>query len=258
MTTQSSSPHVANDEEDFTFADRAKGATLKATLKQPVTLAALALMIAIGVLVAYLERGAIEIDLPAPEASYSLLPNQGRTDGVPIAIKLNGIAVFMINDPLQGGEGAARAKEVVDQLQEAVTIAVEEPGKTVRIDNDMGPLPVIVLTNVEGEEKRVIVEMQRGDLLLAGDKDAKRVARTWAERLTDTVKVLAFAEPPKFTVGTEFGQALEAMYAASVTANGVITVESLEAAFDSLPDRQKLALETLSSQAPEEVEPAEG
>ena len=45
-------------------------------------------------------------DLPIPEVSYALMPNEGKTAGVPIRIKLNQIVVFEINDPIDGGAGA--------------------------------------------------------------------------------------------------------------------------------------------------------
>ncbi len=251
MSTEASPqpPHQAGAE--FTFAERAKGATFQAVLKRPVTVAAITLVIAIGGFVAFLESGSLEISLPVPEVSYNLLPNEGRTSGVPIAIKLNQIAVFMVNDPLQGGGGARRAQELVDQIQQAVDRAVDERGKALRIDNETGPLPAIVLTENDGTEREVVVQMTREDLTLAGDTDAKRVARTWAERLTDTLKVVAFAEPPKFTKGTEFGNALVAMYAGARGEKGFIRSRALNDSFEALPPRQRLALETLPSRSPE-------
>ena len=161
-------------------------------------------------LIYYLQGGSISMNLPVPEVSYSLLPNDGRTSGVPIAIKVNQVAVFMINDPLNSGTGAGavRAKELVDQLQQIIDIAVEEPGKTLRIDNDSADLPIIILTQEDGTEPQAVVAIEPEDLILAGDDDAKRIARTWAERLTDTLKVLAFGEEPKFTSGSEFWDAL--------------------------------------------------
>ena len=256
MSKEAAPRPLEPDGTEFTFADRAKGATFQAILKRPVTVAAITLVIAIGVFVAFLESGSLEIELPVPEVSYTLLPNEGRTSGVPIAIKLNQIAIFMVNDPLQGGGGAQRARELVDQIQRSVDRAVSEPGKSLSIDNEKGQLPAIVLTEGDGTGKEVLVQMTREDLALAGDIDAKRVARIWVERLTDTLKVIAFAEPPKFTKGTEFGDALIAMYAGARDEKGIIRSSSLNDSFEALPPLRRLALETLPSRAPAPEEPA--
>ncbi len=138
MNTEATPPPLEQDDTQFTFADRAKGATFQAILKRPVTVATIVLVITIGVVVTLLESGSIELDLPVPEVSYTLLPNEGRTSGVPIAIKLNQIAIFMVNDPLQGGGGAQRARELVDQIQQSVDRAFAEQGKSLRIDNETG------------------------------------------------------------------------------------------------------------------------
>ena len=251
MSKEAAPRPLKQDGAEFTFADRAKAETFQAILRRPVTLAAATLVVAIGVFVAYLESGRLEFELPVPEVSYTLLPNQGRTSGVPIAIKLNQIAVFMVNDPLEGGGGAARAQELVDRVQRSIDRAVAERGKSLRIDNETGNLPAIVLTEDDGSGKEVLIQMTQEDLALAGDTDAKRVARIWAERLTDTLRVTAFAEPPKFTKRTEFGSALEALYAAARDERGIIRGSSLNDSFEALPPRQKLALETLPLQSPE-------
>ena len=254
MSKEAAPQPLEQDGAEFTFAERAKGATFQAVLKRPVTVAAITLVIAVGVFVGFLESGSIEISLPVPEVSYTLLPNEGRTSGVPIAIKLNRIAVFMVNDPLEGGGGAARAQELVDRVQRSVDRAVAERGKSLRIDNETGGLPAIVLTEDDGTGEEVVVQMTQEDLTLAGDTEAKRVARTWAERLTDTLKVIAFAEPPKFTKGTEFGNALTAMYVGARDEKGIVRSSSLNDSFEALPPRQKLALETLPSRSPKPVE----
>jgi len=256
MSTEATQRPLAQDGAEFTFAEHAKGATFQAILKRPVTVATIVLLITLGVVVALLESGSIELELPVPEVSYTLLPNEGRTSGVPIAIKLNQIAIFMVNDPLRGGGGAERARGLVDQIQRSVDRAVSEPGKSLRIDNEKGQLPAIVLTEEDGTGKEVLVQMTREDLALAGDTDAKRVARIWAERLTDTLKLIAFAEPPKFTKGTDFGDALMAMYAGARDEKGFIRSSSLNDSFEALPPLRRLALETLPSRGPEPEEPA--
>ena len=254
MSTEAAPRPLEQDGAEFTFADRAKGATFQAILKRPVTVATIVLVIMIGVVVALLESGSLEIELPVPEVSYTLLPNEGRTSGVPIAIKLNQIAIFMVNDPLEGGGGAQRAQDLVDQIQRSVDRAFAEQGKALRIDNKTGNLPAIVLTEEDGSGKEVLIQMTPEDLALAGDTDAKRVARIWAERLTDTLRVIAFAEPPKFTKGTDFGNALTAMYTGARDEKGFIRGSALNQSFEALPPLQRLALETLPSRAPQPEE----
>jgi hypothetical protein len=108
-----------------------------------------------------------------------------------------------------------------------------------------------VIAKPDGTERSTIVELQPGDLTLVGETDGKRVARVWAERLTDAIKVFVFAEPPKFTKGTEFGDSMDAMYATAMQRGGAISKGSLDFAFAALNDRQKLALETLPMLRPE-------
>ena len=88
---------------------------------------------------------------------------------------------------------------------------------------------------------------------LAGDEDPKRVARIWAERLTDGLKVLQFGEPPKFTIGSDFGNALETLYLNARSEEGGISTDSIDDSFEKLSDEQKLSLTTFP--APEK--PAE-
>ena len=243
-------PAKAQEEHGFTFDERVKPATWKERLKRPRTVAALALGALILTALILLERGRFQTELPAPTVSYMLLPNEGKTDGLPIAIKLNQLAIFMISDPLAAGSGATRAKNIVERLQPALTAAAEDRGKTITIDTESYKLPAVVLSESDGAEKQVLVRMIPADMVLAGETDAKRLARVWAERLTDAMKVLAFAEAPKFSTGTEFGDALKAMRAGAVTPQGIITRDSLLAAFAGLTEQQRLALETLPVRSP--------
>ena len=243
-------PPKAQEEQGFTFDERVKPATWKERLKRPRTVAALALGALILAALIFLERGRFEIQLPPPTVSYMLLPNEGKTDGLPIAIKLNQLAVFMISDPLEADSGATRAKNIVERLQPALTAAAEDPGKTITIDTESYELPAIVLSESDGTQKQVLVRMIPADMVLAGENDAKRLARVWAERLTDAMKVLAFAEAPKFSTGTEFGDALKAMRAKAVTPQGIVTRDSLGAAFTGLTEQERLALETLPVRLP--------
>ena len=242
-------PLPAGGKSDFTFTDQVKKPTLKARLSQPVSIAAITLAMGVMALIVYLEVGRVRADLPTPEVSYTLLPNDGKTDDVPIAIKLNQIAVFVVDDPIQGGAGAARAKKIVDVLQQAVLALKDEPGKVITLDEET-PLPAIVQQEHDGTQRTVIVQMIPGDLTLAGETDAKRLARVWAERLTDVLKVIAFGEAPEFSIGTDFGSAIETLYATARERQGLISQSSLDDAFAGLTDGERLVLETVPSRRP--------
>jgi len=242
---------------EFAFTKQAKKPSAKSILKQPVMIAAILLFIGVAVLVLYLETGGIISDLPEIEVTYTLLPNVGKTDGVPIAIKLNEIAVFVINDPLEGGGGAARARSIVDSLQESITILKEEPGKIITLDED-DKFPAIVQQAKDGTQRRLLVKLTQEDLTLAGETNPKRLARVWAERLTDAVKLIAFGEAPEYSTGTEFGDAISTLYAAAKATGGSVSEGSLEEAFDILNDSQKLVLETVPTlEGNEESEPSD-
>ena len=238
-------PAEGQENASLTFDKRVEPPTWKERLKRPRTVAALALATMILLALILLERGRLETQLAPPTVSYKLLPNEGKTDGLPIAIKLNQLAIFMISDPREEGAGTKRAQNIVEGLQPALTAAAEDPGKTITIDTESHDLPAIVLSESDGSDRRVLVRMIPADMVLAGETDAKRLARVWAERLADAMKVLAFAEPPKFSTGTEFGIALKTMRANAVTPQGIVTEDSLAAAFDGLTEQQRLALETL-------------
>ncbi len=231
------------------FGEDLEDHTWKAMIFRPFTLAAAALVVGVLLFVAFLEERSIDRELPLPEVTYDLQRNEGLTSGVPIAIKMNQVTVFLIDDPMEGGTGAERAKQVVASLQETLQMLQNQPGRTVTLDIN-GDLPAIVISKPDGTERRSIVQLEPGDLKLLGDTDGKRVARIWAERLTDAIKVFVFGEPPKFTKGTEFGDSLEAMYKAAMKRGGAISKGSLDFAFTNLNDGQKLALETLPTQTP--------
>jgi hypothetical protein len=244
MSTPNAAPAPGPQGSDLGFAEPVKPRSWKAALSQPAVLGALVIGIAIAGLVAYLEFGNPDAGLPAPEVSYALLPNEGRTSGVPIAIKLNQIAVFVIDDPMEGGAGASRAPELVERLQNAVSDLKQHPGRAITYLTD-GVYPEIILQNMDGTERRVLIRLTEGDVTLAGGIDPKRLARVWAERLTDSLKVLGFGEAPEFSVGTDFGNAIETLYASAQAAEGTISKGALEQAFTKLTDAQKLALETV-------------
>jgi len=242
--SQSPAPPTPSNEGagGFTFAEQVKKPEATSVFKQPVTIAAILLTIGVIGFVIWLETGKTS-RLPEVAVTYELLPNEGKTEGVPIAIKLNDIAVFVISDPLEGA-GAARAQSIVENLQESVTILKDEPGKIITLD-EAGTLPAIVQQAKDGTQRRLLVNLTQDDLKLAGETNPKRLARVWAERLTDTVKLIAFGEAPEYSTGTPFGDAIETLYAAARQKGGSISEGSLEEGFEILNDGQKLVLATV-------------
>jgi hypothetical protein len=111
--------------------------------------------------------------------------------------------------------------------------------------DERGDYPTIVQMAPDASGYRAIVQPDADDLILAGIEEPKAVARIWAERLTDTLKSLMFAEPPEFTQGTEFGHALDAMLLGARGERGEISEDSLAESFELLSDAEKLALTEL-------------
>jgi len=249
-------PPAAGDQGlEFDFAERSQGRDFKTILKQPVTIAAFCLTLGVIGLIIYLEGGSIYVERPEPEVSYELLPNEGLTEGVPIAIKVNHVTVFRISDAMAGGAGAARAKEVQANLEAVIADLEEQPGRTITIDLETAELPIIIQTLPDGSESRILVELAPDDLVLAETEDAKWLARIWAERITDALKVFMFGEAPNFTQGTEFGSALALMYD-QAGSEGPVSKGSLDEAYEGLSDPLRLALAEFPIQevAPEEEE----
>ncbi len=244
MSTPNPRPAAGPPVSELGFAEPQKPSSWKSALSQPAMLAAIVLVLGIAGLLLYLEFGNPDAGLPVPQVSYSLQPNEGRTAGVPIAIKLNQIAVFVIDDPMEGGAGASRAPQLVERLQNAVSDLKQHPGKAITYLTD-SEYPEIILQNMDGTERRVVIQLTEGDVILAGGVDPKRLARVWAERLTDSLKVLGFGEAPEFSTGTDFGNALETMYASARAAQSPVSKGTLDNAFTQLNDAQKLALETV-------------
>lgn len=224
----------------------------KETLKKPSTIISIVLGVAVLGLVIWLQQRSESTDLPAPLVTYEILPNEGLTEGLPVAIKLNQVAVFRISDPLGGGGGAERAKEVVANLEGAIADLEEQAGREITL-NERGDYPTIVQSAGDGSGSRVIVELTADDLILAGMDSGKGVARLWAERLTDSLKVMMFGEAPEFTDGTEFGDALVSLYLGARSERGAMSGDSLDASFEALAEDQKLLLAEL----PPRPEPAE-
>lgn len=181
-------------------------------------------------------------DLPTPGISYSLLENEGKTKGVPVAIKINQLTVFMIDDPLDGGD-AQRAKQIVATLEQ--TIKPLKIGSEVRFAvEQVGGRPALLEVTESGPQPKTLATVTEGDVTLAGETDAMRLAGQWAERLTDAVKIFVFGEAPKFSTGTDFGDSLLAMYKAGVGPQNKVSKKSLDEAFQKLPAAQRRALES--------------
>lgn len=244
----------AKQDDLHTLADQNQGQSLKEILRRPVSVAAISLTLGVIALVAYLERGSFQIELQPPEVSYELLPNEGLTDGVPIAIKLNDVAVFKIDDPMQGG-AANRAKEIVATLETAIEDMIENPKANIlTLDVESAELPAIIQTTVDGAEKKPIIQITEGDVTLSGQDDAKWMARVWAERLTDSLKLLVYGQEPQETLTSDFGEALATLYLRAREERGAVSKGSLEDAYETLTDVQKSSLVSF----PPPDAPAEG
>lgn len=243
-STPTSNPPNPRREGDFELHDAETKSSFGDVIKKPSTIISIVLALAVVGLVIWLQQRAISTELPPPSVSYELLPNSGLTEGVPIAIKINQVAVFQISDPLAGGGSADRAREIVEHLEGAIQDLVDAPGREITLD-ESGDYPTIIQMAPDGTGTRDIVQPNADDLILAGIDDPKAVARIWAERLTDTLKALMFAEPPEFTQGTDFGHALDAMLLGARGERGAISDESLDESFEALSDAEKLTLTEL-------------
>lgn len=232
------------------FAERAKGKSLAEKLKQPISIAAIVLTSLVIGFVFYLEGFSFHTGMSRPEISYELLRNEGLTDGVPIAIKMNQVAVFKISDPML--DGAERAKEVIEQLEAVLDDLEAEPGRIVTIDIESSRMPSIIQTKSDGTQARLLIQLTPDDIALSGQKDPKWLARVWAERVTDVLKVFLFGEPPKFTVGIDFGKALTTMYVEAIGERGGVSSHSLELAYVGLSEEQQLALVEFPAPPPED------
>ncbi len=229
---------------EFTFIERAEPPGWKTVAKRPVTI-----LFTLGALITafcvwYLNWRTGGPDLPPPVVSYSLLPNEGKTKGVPIAIKVNGLAVMLIDDPVESGGGAARAKEVVAALHAALEPLRSDHAVRFAVDTVEGRPVILEISEATGQ-RRTLVTATEADVILAGETEGLRLASRWAERLTDAVKVFVFGEAPTFSTGTEFGEAFVAMYkAARGSGQGRLTKRDLDRAYRGLTAEQRQALET--------------
>ena len=230
---------------EFTFATQVARPPWKSVVMRPLTLLFSAGVLAVAGTVWYLNWVTSGPDLPTPLVSYQLLPNEGKTNGVPVAVKINHLTIFLVDDPIEGAEGANRAKKLVDTLREVLRPLTRESEVRFAVDTAAGSAPQIVEVMGAGGEKRTITSVTEGDAKLAGETDAARLAAQWAERLTDAVKVYIFGEMPTFSARTYFGRSLAAMYKAAATdSRQRVSKKSLDEAFRRLPEEQRKALET--------------
>ena len=224
-------------------------------IAKPLTVVASGMCVVIIGLVIYLQQDPAALTLERPEAQYELLPNDGLTDGVPIAIQLGPLTVFEISDPLAGGSGAARARRVVDSLNTALVELEDTPGRFITIEsNAEGGLPSIVQkASPDSVDSLVLVHVTAGDMVLAQTDDAKLLARVWAERITDSFRLLLFGEPPEFSRDTAFGGALDTLYVNARAESGKLTTEALFTAFEGLPEISRKALTSFPALPPTET-----
>ncbi len=233
-----------------------EGDSLRQILSKPVTIVAIVLGLVVVGIVIVLQQGPGSLTLELPEASYKLLRNEGLTQGLPIAIQLGPLTVFEISDPMAGGGGAGRAKQVVESLSAAVQELANTPGRVITIDTGAaeGMPRIVQKETATAEELLEIVSVTSDDMILVETEDAKLLARIWAERLTDSLRLLIFGQPPEFSRDTQFGMALDTLHGTAVRESGGLTTDALMAAFDELPVEQREAL-TSFPPLPPPVEP---
>ena len=224
-------------------------------MTKPLTVVASVMCVVIMGLVFYLQQDPSALALERPEAQYELLQNDGLTEGVPISIRLGPLTVFEISDPLAGGSGAARARQVVDSLNTALRELEETPGRFITIESNAdGGLPAIVQkASPDSADSLVLVQVTSDDMALAETDDAKLLARVWAERITDSFRLLLFGEPPEFSRDTAFGGALDTLYVNARAETGKLTSDALSTAFEELPENSRQALTSFPALPPTEA-----
>lgn len=241
------------------LASGSKRESFRQILAKPSTIVGIILGIVVIGVVIFLQQGPSTLLLELPEARYELLPNQGLVAGVPIAIQLGPLTLFQISDPMAGGAGAARARQIVDSLNSAVTELRESPGRVITIDSDPDEgMPRIVQKETSDAGASLeIVRVTSDDMALMSTDNAKLLARVWAERLTDSLKLLVFAQPPEFSRDTDFGAALDSLYGNAIRESGALTSAQLAATFEDLPSAQREAL-TSFPPLPPAADPSSG
>ena len=67
--------------------------------------------------------------------------------------------------------------------------------------------------------------------------DAKLLAHIWAERLTDSLRLLIFGQPPEFSRDTQFGAALDTLHETAAFDRLPVELREALTSFPSLPPR---------------------
>ena len=234
------------------LASSSERESLKQILTKPVTLVAIGLGLAIIGLVFFLQQDPGVLTLEIPEVRFELMPNEGVTEGVPIAIRMGHLMLFQISDPVSGAAGAARAKQVVASLTQALDELVADPPRVITIQAgvDEGLPTIVQKVYTDSPESLEIVSVTADDMALAKTDDAKLLARIWAERLTDSMRLLIFGEPPEFSRDSPFGSALDTLYVNAANESGALTTAALNTAFEGLPVNLQKALNQDPPQPP--------
>ena len=201
-------------------------------------------VIAVGLAVWYLIGTTGSGALPLPTVSYTAMPGDSKAKGTPVVIKMDQFALFLIDDPAPPGGPGSRTSQIVSALNRSVQLAKQSNEIRYQVDRFQGQAVIFMTDEQKTGDTKELVTITEGDLALAGETDGVRLASQWAERLTDVVRILLFGDPPTFTKGTEFGEALQTMYKAAAGSNRKVTKRSLDAAFQKLMPSQRRALES--------------
>ena len=129
-------------------------------------------------------------------------------------------------------------KQVVASLTAAVLELAETPDRVITIDIAAaeGMPRTVQKETATAEELLEIVIVTSDDMISVKTDDAKLLAHIWAERLTDSLRLLIFGQPPEFSRDTQFGAALDTLHET--------------AAFDRLPVELREALTSFPSLPP--------
>ncbi len=248
QATSTATPQPANtpspNRELGSLASASNEESFRQVLAKPSTIVGIVLGIVVAGVVIVLQTGPSHLTLDPPEAKYELLPNEGLVEGVPIAIQLGPLTLFQLADPMAGGAGAVRARQVVENLNSAVLELGANQNRVITIESsrDEGMPRIVQKATPNSTESIEIVTVTSDDMTLMSTDDAKLLARVWAERLTDSMKLLVFAKPPEFSRDTDFGAALDTLYVNARRESAKLTSAKLAEAFEELPSAQREAL----------------
>jgi hypothetical protein len=201
-------------------------------------------IVAVGLAVWYLMRAPGGGDLPLPAVTFTAAPGDGKAKGTPVVIKMNQLALFLIDDTAEPGAQGSRTGQIVTALDRSVQLAKKTNEVRYRVERFQGDPVIFETDQTKTGDSHTLVTVTEGDLALAGETDGLRLASQWAERLTDAVRIFVFGDPPTFSKGTEFGAALEHMYKEAVGPNRKVSKRSLDQSYQKLMPSQRRALET--------------